>query len=213
MCHWVLSSETKWAWAPRGLSSFHSWLVWRKLYHCIVYQSMIDEGRIGDILCYYKSCCPFPTMLCVFCRIPNSREVRVRRLGLGWADNSPGPPGQWPLGRSDTRSNFTQREAEQPTSAQREAGSGQGGMSDIVRGLVWCQCDSWCVSRLLRQQNVQVKCQFRRMTCWSRIISQSKQYPHQLNLIRWSIGSSTPVLGLGEPKSTISVISQKGFSF
>ena len=102
MCHWVLSSETKWAWAPRGLSSFHSWLVWRKLYHCIVYQSMIDEGRIGDILCYYKSCCPFPTMLCVFCRIPNSREVRVRRLGLGphcagaglsW--QQPGPA--WPV--------------------------------------------------------------------------------------------------------------------
>ena len=53
-----------------------------------------------------------------------------------------------------------------------------------------------------------MKCLFRIMTwCWSRIISQSKHYPHQLNLIRWSIGSSTPVLGLGEPKKyTIEIV-------
>ena len=68
---------------------------------------------------------------------------------------------------------------------------------------LWCQCDSWWVSVLLKRENVQVNVSFRIMTCWSRIISQSKHYPHQLNLIRWSLGSSIPVFGLGEQKSTL----------
>ena len=60
----------------------------------IVYQSMFDERkrRIGDILCYYKSCCPFPHNVMCFLQnseFPGSQSEATgagATLCWGWAE-------------------------------------------------------------------------------------------------------------------------------
>ena len=173
-----------------------------------------------------------------FCRIPNSREVEAWRLGphcvsvgswlagswdtalaiVAWAGRH--WPAQGTAAQTQTREQLYILSPEQPREAElssqqvpRERLTVAREACQMSEAQLWCQCDSWWVSGLLRRQNVSVNVSFRIMTCWSRIISQSKHYPHQLNLIRWSLGSSIPVFGLGEQKSTLLKNCRKGFSF